>query len=95
MSNYAILSGNNVVNIVVCDDDLIDSVASSYAKITEETKVASIGMTYDSENNKFIFPQPYSSWSLNENFDWESPEGPNPNPLNKMWDEESLSWIDK
>ena len=31
---------------------------------------ACMGMTYDSDKYKFIDPQPYPSWSLNENDDW-------------------------
>ena len=34
---------------------------------------AGIGMIYDSIKDKFMLPQPYDSWSLNENDDWVSP----------------------
>ena len=34
---------------------------------------AGIGFFYDSTKDKFIRPQPYSSWSLDENDDWRSP----------------------
>ena len=34
---------------------------------------AAIGDTFDSSKNKFISPQPYPSWSLNSNDDWEAP----------------------
>ena len=31
------------------------------------------GYTFDSVKNKFISPQPYSSWSLDGNDDWQAP----------------------
>jgi hypothetical protein len=35
---------------------------------------AGIGMRYDASKNKFISPQPYTSWSLNETTcRWEAP----------------------
>jgi hypothetical protein len=34
---------------------------------------AGIGFTYDAVNDVFIAPQPYPSWSLDNNFDWQPP----------------------
>jgi hypothetical protein len=34
---------------------------------------AGIGYTFDSTKNKFIAPQPFTSWSLNSNDDWQAP----------------------
>ena len=34
---------------------------------------AGIGYTYDSEKNKFISPQPFTSWALDANDDWQAP----------------------
>ena len=34
---------------------------------------AGIGMTYDSAKDKFINAQPYASWSLDSNDDWQAP----------------------
>ena len=34
---------------------------------------AGIGMTYDSEKDKFIHPQPQPSYALDENDDWQAP----------------------
>jgi hypothetical protein len=54
---------------------------------------AGIGYSYDSVADVFIAPQPYPSWSLDENFDWQPPT-PRPEGLDWYWDEESLSWIE-
>ena len=34
---------------------------------------AGIGYRYDASKNKFIVPQPYASWSLDSNDDWQAP----------------------
>jgi hypothetical protein len=53
---------------------------------------AGIGYTYDAVNDVFIEPQPFASWSLDENFDWQAPT---PRPEGEWyWDESSLSWIE-
>lgn len=53
---------------------------------------AGIGMTYDNTNDVFVFPQPYESWTLDENHDWQPPT---PYPIDGKtynWNEETLSW---
>jgi len=54
---------------------------------------AGIGMTYDSGIDAFIAPQPYPSWTLNEDTcQWEAPV---PYPTDdKMytWDETTTNW---
>ena len=54
---------------------------------------AGIGYTYDTVNDVFIAPQPFASWSLDSNFDWQAPT---PRPLEGMWmwNEDSLSWTE-
>lgn len=54
---------------------------------------AGIGFTYDSVADVFIAPQPYPSWSLDENFDWQPPT-PMPVEGRWIWDEPSLSWVE-
>lgn len=56
---------------------------------------AGIGYTYDSVRDAFIAPQPYNSWTLNEDScTWESPT---PMPVDGKvytWDEETTSWVE-
>ena len=54
---------------------------------------AGIGYAYDEVNDVFIAPQPYPSWSLDENFDWQPPT-PKPTEGKWYWDEDSLSWLE-
>lgn len=54
---------------------------------------AGIGFTYDPIHDVFIRPQPFPSWSLDQNYDWQPPK---PRPLEGMWywDENEQEWID-
>jgi hypothetical protein len=54
---------------------------------------AGIGYTYDSLNDVFIVPQPFASWSLDENFDWQPPT-PRPQEGLWRWNEATLSWVE-
>jgi len=56
---------------------------------------AGIGHTWDSENEAFYAPQPYASWSLDENFIWQAPVPyPDDASADKVyeWDEDNLTW---
>ena len=52
-----------------------------------------IGWSYNPVADVFIAPQPYSSWSLDENHDWQPPT-PKPTDGFWRWDEETLSWLE-
>ena len=52
---------------------------------------ASIGYTYDPIADVFVAPQPYPSWSLDANHDWQPPT-PMPTEGLWSWNEETLSW---
>ena len=54
---------------------------------------AGIGFTYDAINDVFITPQPYPSWLLDENFNWQAPT-PRPAEGRWYWDEETTSWVE-
>ena len=57
---------------------------------------AGIGYTYDSDRDAFYSPQPYPSWTLNEDSCiWEPPT---PMPKDDKfygWDEDTLDWIEQ
>jgi hypothetical protein len=54
---------------------------------------AGIGYMYDPIADVFIIPQPYPSWILDSNFDWQAPK-PKPISGDWVWDESKLDWID-
>ena len=55
---------------------------------------AEIGDTYDVVKNKFIKPQPYASWTLNADDDWESPLGIQPHAVGKSYDWDESAYQD-
>lgn len=52
----------------------------------------SVGYYYDEVKDVFVAPQPYPSWSLNEDRDW-CPPAPRPTG-DVVWDEENLQWVE-
>ena len=54
---------------------------------------ASIGYTYDSVADVFVAPQPYPSWTLDTNHNWQPPT-PKPEG-DHSWNETELEWIKK
>ena len=53
---------------------------------------AGTGYIYDEVNDIFIVPQPFPSWKLDKNFDWQPPIL-QPSPFH-MWDETKLQWVE-
>jgi hypothetical protein len=55
---------------------------------------AGVGYTYDETADVFIAPQPYPSWVLDANYDWEAPiERPADGKL-YSWDEANQVWVE-
>lgn len=52
------------------------------------------GYRYDADGDVFVAPQPYPSWNLDENYDWQPPV---PMPTEGgpwVWDEATMSWVE-
>ena len=55
---------------------------------------AGIGFTYDVDADVFVAPQPFPSWSLDANYDWQAPiERPADGKL-YSWDEANQVWVE-
>ena len=52
---------------------------------------AGIGYTYDDVRDEFVQPQPFESWTLDENNDWQPPT-PKPDG-DYYWNEETQTWL--
>jgi len=52
---------------------------------------AGIGFTYDADDDVFVAPQPYPSWTLDGNHDWQPPT-PKPDGAYR-WNEAELVWV--
>jgi hypothetical protein len=53
---------------------------------------AGIGFTYLADADVFVTPQPFASWTLDTNFDWQPPT-PRPDG-DYYWDENLLVWVE-
>ena len=57
-------------------------------------RYAGIGLIYDPAKNKFLGSQPYASWSLDANDDWQAPvtAPTDSEDYNISWDEVGQKW---
>jgi len=109
MAHFAQVINGYVQQVIVADQDVIDSgafgsgwVQTSYNTYANQHRLggtpfrknyAGIGYTYDAQRDAFIPPQPYPSWTLNEDTCLWQPLTPMPTD-GKMydWDEATLIW---
>lgn len=54
---------------------------------------AGIGFTYDSTADAFIAPQPFNSWTLDSNYQWQAPKPYPTDDKDYFWDEELGDWV--
>lgn len=107
MAHYAFLDENNIVTEVIVGKDESDTahdwevyygaIRNQVCKRTSynntiRKQFAGIGYTYDPLADVFIAPQPFPSWSLDANHDWQPPV-PKPDGYMPQWDEATLSWV--
>ena len=108
MAHWAELDQNNVVIRVLVGDNndpngdegytwLIENLGGRWIQTSYNNRIrkqfASVGFTYDEVNDVFIRPQPFPSWSLDANHDWQPPV-PYPKDGNLYdWNEEKLDWV--
>jgi hypothetical protein len=99
MANFALVNQDNlIVTVVVADKEYIDSGAlgdpANWIEDTPERKgTAGVGKTWDPIDQAFIGEQPWPSWFLNRDFEWEAPV-PRPEDGNVYrWHEEILNWV--
>jgi hypothetical protein len=55
---------------------------------------AGIGYTYDETADVFVTPQPFPSWVLDENYDWQAPIEYPADGNQYAWDEDEQDWVE-
>jgi hypothetical protein len=55
---------------------------------------AGIGYTYRSDIDAFVAPQPYPSWTLDANAQWQPPVAMPTDGKMYSWDEETQAWVE-
>ncbi len=107
MAHFARIENNLVTEVLVVDNNMehrgADFLANdlglggTWIQTSYNNNIrkqyAGIGYSYDPVADVFIAPQPYPSWSLDENFDWQPPT-PMPAEGRWYWDEATLSWVE-
>jgi hypothetical protein len=110
MAHFAQVENGIVMQVIVADQDVIDSGAfgSGWVQTSYNTQggqhrlggtpfrknYAGLGYTYDSQRDAFIPPQPYPSWTLDEDTCLWQPPTPMFTDGNMYdWDEATLSWV--
>ena len=116
MAHFAELNNNIVQRVVVVPDDqehrgqgyLADDlglgglwIQTSYNN-NIRVRFAGIGDTYDVNRDAFIHPQPFPSWTLDEDTTEWVPPAPYPGaepvdgslPTFYDWDEDTTSWVE-
>jgi len=102
MSHFAKIDNNVVTQVIVAEQDFINSgkvgdsflwVQTSYNNNFRK-QYAGVGYTYDKTNDVFVSPQPYPSWSLDGSFDWNAPTAMPSDDKMYTWDEENTQWVE-
>jgi hypothetical protein len=108
MAHFAEIDENNVViRVLVVDNSLEHRGADFLSKDLGlggnwiqtsyngnfRKQFAGIGYVYNPNADVFIAPQPFPSWNLNNNFDWQAPK-PQPTEGYWEWDEEIGEWVE-
>ena len=80
--------------IVFCNELLGGRWIQTSYNGTIRKNYAGIGFIYDPVNDWFQAPQPFNSWTLDENAQWQPPVAYPTNEKLYTWDEETLSWVE-
>ena len=101
MAYFAELVDDTVTQVIVVNDDIADGAQFCHDLLgglwletfidDPDKNYAGIGYTYNPVTNNFIPPQPYASWTLDSNYDWQPPT-PKPDG-NYYWNEQQQTWV--
>ena len=101
MSHFAKLDNNVVTEVIVSEQDFINSGAVGDSFLWVQTSYngnfrknyAAVGYTYDKTKDAFIAPKPYPSWTLVEDTcQWEAPVSYPTDGQSYSWDEDTTAW---
>ena len=96
---------NTVIRVIALDDELEpngsqwcnDNLGGTWVQTSSSgsfrKQYAGIGFTYDAVADVFIAPQPFPSWSLDKNYDWQAPIDYPADGNIYSWDESNQVWV--
>lgn len=109
MAHWAEIDENNIVLRVTVGDNndpngdegyqwLLDNLGGRWVQTSYNNnfrkQYAGMGFYYDEDADVFIAPQPFPSWILDENYDWQAPV-PRPEDSEEgfwVWNEAAVNW---
>jgi hypothetical protein len=101
MSHFAKLENNLVTQVIVAEQDFINSGIMGDSFLWIQTSYndnfrknfAGVGFTYDATRDVFIPPKPYPSWTLVEDTcQWQPPTAMPDDGKEYSWNEETTAW---
>ena len=108
MSHFAKVVNGIVTSVIVAEQDFVDAQEGTWVQTSYNTlggihtlgntplrkNYAGIGYVYDADRDAFYIPQPYASWTLDEDTCfWDSPV-PYPSEGEHEWDETNGEWVE-
>ena len=108
MSHWAEIDDNNIVLRVLVGDNndpagdegyswLIDNLGGTWIKTSYNSKIrgtyAGIGYSYNEEEDIFVTPQPYPSWTRSGSF-WQAPTPMPEDGKMYNWNEDLGEWYE-
>lgn len=107
MSHFAKIDNGLVTQVIVAEQDYIDTLDGQWVQTSYNTyanshpnntplraNFAGKGFTYDATKDVFYAPQPYPSWKLNKTtWVWEAPVARPQDGKPYTWDEENNEWV--
>lgn len=109
MTHFANVVDGVVECVIVAEQDFVDQLPGQWVQTSYNThggihtlggtplrmNYAEVGGTYDAERDAFIPVKPFPSWILDEATCLWQPPVPAPSSPSVMWDEDSLSWVER
>ena len=106
MAHHAKIENGIVTQVIVTCDSDEDTFADRMLAETGEQWVRTsyngnirkqycgVGYSYNAEADVFVAPQPFFSWSLDDNHDWQPPVTKPTDGKFYTWSEDDLNWIE-
>lgn len=88
-------NGNEVeaLGVAVCEQQLGGRWVQTSYNGNFRKKYAAAGDRYDEAADVFVRRQPFPSWILNDEYEWQPPTPKPTDDATYTWDEDTLSWV--
>jgi hypothetical protein len=109
MSHFAKVENGIVVQVVVAEQEFIDTGALGHGFIQTSYNTiggvhtqggtplrgnyAGVGFTYDATNDVFYAPQPFDNWVMNSSWLWVPPIAMPVDEYFYTWNQETTAWV--